>query len=85
MIWFLIYVDWTSGGGFIVIPILIVSYNFSISSGERYSTLEVFNIVKDVIGEEIKYEVIDSDGFEIKKQFMNLRNNLFYQIILKKS
>ena len=45
--------------------------SFNISSGERYSTLEVFNIVKGVIGEEIKYEVIDSDGFEIKKQFMN--------------
>jgi len=45
--------------------------SFNISSGERYSTLEVFNIVKDAIGEEVKYEIIESDGFEIKKQFMN--------------
>ena len=45
--------------------------SFNISSGEKYSTLEVFNIVKGVIGQEIKYEIIESDGFEIKKQFMN--------------
>jgi CDP-glucose 4,6-dehydratase len=45
--------------------------SFNISSGERYSTLEVFNIVKDAIGKEVKYEIIESDGFEIKKQFMN--------------
>jgi len=45
--------------------------SFNISSGERYSTLEVFNIVKNAIGKEIKYEIIESDGFEIKKQFMN--------------
>ena len=45
--------------------------SFNISSGERYSTLEVFNIVKDAIGKEVRYEIIESDGFEIKKQFMN--------------
>jgi len=45
--------------------------SFNISSGERYSTLEVFNIVKNAIGEEVRYEIIESDGFEIKKQFMN--------------
>ena len=44
---------------------------FNISSGERYSTLEVFNIVQDVIGKNIEHEIIESDGFEIKKQFMN--------------
>jgi CDP-glucose 4,6-dehydratase len=45
--------------------------SFNISSGERYSTLEVFNVVKDAIGKEVSYEMIESDGFEIKKQFMN--------------
>ena len=45
--------------------------SFNISSGERYTTLEVFNIVKDAISEEVRYEIIESDGFEIKKQFMN--------------
>jgi CDP-glucose 4,6-dehydratase len=45
--------------------------SFNISSGERYSTLEVFNIIQDSIGKEVKHEIIESDGFEIKKQFMN--------------
>jgi CDP-glucose 4,6-dehydratase len=45
--------------------------SFNISSGERYSTLEVFNIIQHSVGEKINYEIIESDGFEIKKQFMN--------------
>ena len=45
--------------------------SFNISSGERFSTLEVFNLIQDAIGEEVKHEIIESDGFEIKKQFMN--------------
>lgn len=45
--------------------------SFNISSGERYSTLEVFNIIQDSIGDRVKHEIIESDGFEIKKQFMN--------------
>jgi nucleoside-diphosphate-sugar epimerase len=45
--------------------------SFNISSGERYSTLEVFNIVRDAIGKEVSYKMVESDGFEIKKQFMN--------------
>jgi len=51
--------------------------SFNISSGERYSTLEVFNIIKNSIGKEINYEMIESDGFEIKKQFMN--SSLLYE------
>ena len=45
--------------------------SFNISSGERYSTLEVFNIVQNSIGKSITHEIIKSDGLEIKKQFMN--------------
>jgi CDP-glucose 4,6-dehydratase len=45
--------------------------SFNISSGERYSTLEVFNIIQHSVGEKINHEIIESDGFEIKKQFMN--------------
>ncbi len=45
--------------------------SFNISSGERYSTLEVFNMIQDSIGNKVKHEIIESDGFEIKKQFMN--------------
>jgi CDP-glucose 4,6-dehydratase len=45
--------------------------SFNISSGERYSTIEVFNIIQHSIGEKINHKIIESDGFEIKKQFMN--------------
>ena len=45
--------------------------SFNISSGERYSTLEVFNIIQDSIGQEVNHTIVESDGFEIKKQFMN--------------
>ena len=45
--------------------------SFNISSGERYSTLEVFNLIQNSIGENVNHEIIESDGFEIKKQFMN--------------
>lgn len=45
--------------------------SFNISSGDRYSTLEVFNLVQHHIGEKVNHEIIESDGFEIKKQFMN--------------
>lgn len=45
--------------------------SFNISSGERYSTIEVFNVIKDSIGKDIAYEIIENNGLEIKKQFMN--------------
>jgi CDP-glucose 4,6-dehydratase len=45
--------------------------SFNISSGERYSTLDVFNMIQHSIGEKVNHEIIESDGFEIKKQFMN--------------
>lgn len=45
--------------------------SFNISSGERYSTIEVFNIIQNSIGKNIDHEVIEGNGPEIKKQFMN--------------
>jgi CDP-glucose 4,6-dehydratase len=45
--------------------------SFNISSGERYSTMEIFNIVQNAIGENITHEVIESDSVEITKQLMN--------------
>jgi len=45
--------------------------SFNISSGERYSTFEVFNFVQKVIGHNIKHIILESDKFEIKKQFMS--------------
>ena len=44
---------------------------FNISSGERYSTMEVFNIVQNAIGENIEHEIIENDSVEITKQHMN--------------
>lgn len=45
--------------------------SFNISSGDRLSTIEVFTLVEKVIGSKIKNRVLTSQGFEIKKQFMN--------------
>jgi len=46
-------------------------FAFNISSGDRYTTLEVFNLVADVIGVEIPHKIVESHGFEIKRQFMD--------------
>lgn len=45
--------------------------SFNISSGQRYSTIEIFNIVQNAIGEDVLHEIIDSDTVEITKQIMN--------------
>jgi CDP-glucose 4,6-dehydratase len=45
--------------------------SFNISSGERYSTIEIFNIIQNSVGEKIVHEVIESDSVEITKQLMN--------------
>jgi CDP-glucose 4,6-dehydratase len=45
--------------------------SFNISSGERYSTIDVFNMIEKCLGSEIKKVIIDGNSFEIKKQFMN--------------
>jgi CDP-glucose 4,6-dehydratase len=45
--------------------------SFNISSGERVTTLEIFEMVQNYIGNPILHEIVASDGFEIKKQFMN--------------
>lgn len=45
--------------------------SFNISSGERHSTLDVFNMVQEIIGKNIDNIIIDNKSLEIKKQFMN--------------
>lgn len=45
--------------------------SFNISSGERYSTIEVFNMIQKHVGSDIKNIVINNKSLEIKKQFMN--------------
>jgi CDP-glucose 4,6-dehydratase len=44
---------------------------FNISSGDRFTTLQVFNAISEVIGNPIKHRIIDTSSMEIKKQFMN--------------
>lgn len=46
-------------------------YSFNISSGDRYKTIEIFNIIKSIIGKDIPNKIIESESMEIKKQFMN--------------
>jgi CDP-glucose 4,6-dehydratase len=45
--------------------------SFNISSGERHSTIDVFNMVQEAIGKNIDNIIIDRESLEIKKQFMN--------------
>jgi len=45
--------------------------SFNISSGDRKSTLEVFKLVEQTIGIPIPAEIVQEEGFEIKKQFMD--------------
>ena len=44
---------------------------FNISSGERHKTIEVFNLIQEIIGEEIASKVLDGESLEIKRQFMD--------------
>lgn len=44
---------------------------FNISSGDRHKTIDIFNMVKSIIGHEINHEVLSNQSLEIKKQFMN--------------
>ena len=45
--------------------------SFNISSGDRFTTLEVFHMVENAIGIPVDHKIINSDSMEIKKQFMN--------------
>lgn len=45
--------------------------DFNIASGDRFTTLEVFNKIQDVVGSSIKHRIINSESMEIKKQFMD--------------
>ena len=44
---------------------------FNISSGDRYKTVEIFNIIQDLIGEGIDSEILSGESLEIKRQFMD--------------
>ncbi len=44
---------------------------FNISSGDRFTTLELFELIQSMIKEEIDFKIIDEESHEIKKQFMD--------------
>ena len=44
---------------------------FNISSGDRYQTIEIFNLIQEIIQKEIPSEVKMGESFEIKRQFMD--------------
>jgi CDP-glucose 4,6-dehydratase len=44
---------------------------FNISSGDAFSTLELFNLIQSEIGVPIKHSVIDKPSLEIVSQFMD--------------
>jgi CDP-glucose 4,6-dehydratase len=44
---------------------------FNISSGDAYSTLDLFNLIQSEIGASIKHKVIDEPTLEIVSQFMD--------------
>jgi CDP-glucose 4,6-dehydratase len=46
---------------------------FNISSGDAFSTLEIFNLIQSEIGESIKHKVVDKPSLEIVSQFMDAK------------
>jgi CDP-glucose 4,6-dehydratase len=44
---------------------------FNISSGERYTTKQVFDLISNSIGQEVQHEVLENESREIRKQFMD--------------
>jgi len=45
--------------------------SFNISSGNRYSTIDVFHMMQEAIGEKIKHRVISGSSKEISRQAMS--------------
>ena len=49
----------------------VKSSDFNIASGDRFTTIEVFNLISEIIGEPIRHKILNSTSMEIKKQFMD--------------
>ena len=47
------------------------SSSFNIASGDRYTTIEVFHFIEEIIGKSIRHRTLESTSMEIKKQFMD--------------
>ncbi len=44
---------------------------FNISSGDRHKTIEIFNLIQDIVGEKIDSKIVGGESLEIKRQFMD--------------
>ena len=44
--------------------------SFNISSGERFTTMEVFRMVEDAIGIPVDHKIYNNQSLEIKKQLL---------------
>ena len=44
---------------------------FNISSGDRFTTLELFDLIQSILKVKIDFTIIDEESHEIKKQFMD--------------
>jgi CDP-glucose 4,6-dehydratase len=45
--------------------------SYNIASGDRYTTIQVFQLIEGIIGKPIKHKILISTSMEIKKQFMD--------------
>lgn len=45
--------------------------SFNISSGDRYSTIEIFEFVQNIIGKDIPSQIVTETTLEIRKQYMS--------------
>ena len=44
---------------------------FNISSGDRYTTLEIFNLIQEIVGNAIDSQILECASLEIKRQIMD--------------
>ncbi len=44
---------------------------FNISSGDRHTTLEIFDLIQNILGNRIDSKIIAGESLEIKRQFMD--------------
>jgi CDP-glucose 4,6-dehydratase len=44
---------------------------FNISSNDHFSTIDLFELIEKTIGKEIKHKIINANGLEIKKQYLD--------------
>lgn len=44
---------------------------FNISSGDRHKTIEIFDLIQDIVGKQIDHQIVMGESLEIRRQFMD--------------